>query len=87
LLLCDWILLKKKYEERYVGAKDQGATRPMLKRSQPEDREEPQWPLKGKVGPNGMVIRGVTFYKANTVDDGAAEELSKSIYILDRILQ
>ncbi|XP_070988647.1 olfactomedin-like protein 2B [Oncorhynchus clarkii lewisi] len=66
----------KKYEERYVGAKGQGATRPMLKRSQPEDREEPQWPLKGKVGPNGMVIRGVTFYKANTVDDGAAEELT-----------
>ncbi|XP_036841621.1 olfactomedin-like protein 2B isoform X4 [Oncorhynchus mykiss] len=67
---------EKKYEERYVGAKGQGATRPMLKRSQPEDREEPQWPLKGKVGPNGMVIRGVTFYKANTVDDGAAEELT-----------
>ncbi|XP_020322140.1 olfactomedin-like protein 2B isoform X3 [Oncorhynchus kisutch] len=66
----------EKYEERYVGAKGQGATRPMLKRSQPEDREEPQWPLKGKVGPNGMVIRGVTFYKANTVDDGAAEELT-----------
>lgn len=68
---------EKKYEERYVGAKGQGATRPMLKRSQPEDREEPQWPLKGKVGPNGMVIRGVTFYKANTVDDGAAEELTE----------
>ncbi|CAB1326000.1 unnamed protein product [Coregonus sp. 'balchen'] len=67
---------EKKYEERYVGAKGQGATRPMLKRSQPEDREEPQWPLKGKVGPNGMVIRGVTFYKANTVDDGGAEELT-----------
>ncbi|XP_031665879.1 olfactomedin-like protein 2B isoform X4 [Oncorhynchus kisutch] len=67
----------EKYEERYVGAKGQGATRPMLKRSQPEDREEPQWPLKGKVGPNGMVIRGVTFYKANTVDDGAAEELTE----------
>ncbi|KAM9460090.1 olfactomedin-like protein 2B isoform 3-T3 [Salvelinus alpinus] len=66
----------EKYEERYVGAKGQGATRPMLKRSQPEDREEPQWPLKGKVGPNGMVIRGVTFYKANTVDDGAGEELT-----------
>ncbi|XP_024291154.1 olfactomedin-like protein 2B isoform X2 [Oncorhynchus tshawytscha] len=68
---------EKKYEERYVGAKGQGATRPMLKRSQPEDREDPQWPLKGKVGPNGMVIRGVTFYKANTVDDGAAEELTE----------
>jgi hypothetical protein len=52
----------------------------MLKRSQQQNREEPQ---KGKVGLNGMVIRGVTFYKANTVDDGAAEELSKSIKILD----
>uniref|UniRef100_A0A4W5L9A3 Olfactomedin like 2B n=1 Tax=Hucho hucho TaxID=62062 RepID=A0A4W5L9A3_9TELE len=67
---------EKKYEERYIGAKGQGTTRPMLKRSQPQNREEPQGPLKGKVGLNGMVIRGVTFYKANTVDDGAAEELT-----------
>lgn len=55
----------------------------MLKRSQPQNREELQGPLKGKVGLNGMVIRGVTFYKANTVDDRAAGELSKSIKIQD----
>ncbi|XP_024247633.1 olfactomedin-like protein 2B isoform X2 [Oncorhynchus tshawytscha] len=67
---------EKKYEERYIGAKGQEITRPMLKRSQQQNREEPQRPLKGKVGLNGMVIRGVTFYKANTVDDGAAEELT-----------
>ncbi|XP_055738982.1 olfactomedin-like protein 2B isoform X2 [Salvelinus fontinalis] len=64
---------EKKYEERYIGAKGQGTTRPMLKRSQLQNREGP---LKGKVGLNGMVIRGVTFYKANTVDDGAAGELT-----------
>lgn len=64
---------EKKYEERYVGGK--GSNRPVLKRSQPEARDGSDQSVKGRwAGPNGSVIRGVTFYKAEPVEEGGAEE-------------
>ncbi|KAJ8277987.1 hypothetical protein GJAV_G00082480 [Gymnothorax javanicus] len=65
----------QKIEERFVGSPR--LSRPLLKRSQPEaptvtqKPQEGQWrPSWDKAGPKGMVIRGITYYKSNSVDDG-----------------
>uniref|UniRef100_W5KD56 Olfactomedin like 2B n=1 Tax=Astyanax mexicanus TaxID=7994 RepID=W5KD56_ASTMX len=57
---------ERKYEEKFVGV--QGSGRPLLKRSHSEGPEEPK-PAKTKVGQNGMSIRSVTFYKADTEEE------------------
>ncbi|KAL7849262.1 hypothetical protein SRHO_G00208850 [Serrasalmus rhombeus] len=62
---------EKKYEEKFVGV--QGSSRPLLKRSHSEGPKE-QKPAKTKTGPNGMSVRSVTFYKADTEEDEDAEQ-------------
>ncbi|KAK3531754.1 hypothetical protein QTP70_027270 [Hemibagrus guttatus] len=61
---------KKKYEERFVGSQDSSR---VLKRSHVEDSEE-QKLVKSKMGPNGMNIRSVTFYKTDTEEDDDGEQ-------------
>ncbi|KAI1882934.1 hypothetical protein AGOR_G00240000 [Albula goreensis] len=69
---------EKKHDERLVGTR--GPSRPLLKRSQPEaaaeeqEAEEAQMPTQAKAGPNGAVIRGITYYKSNTEEDEDTEE-------------
>ncbi|KAK7162882.1 hypothetical protein R3I93_007049 [Phoxinus phoxinus] len=63
---------ERKYEEKFVG--NQGPGKPVLKRSNSGDQEEPHKPVKTKAGPNGMSIRSMTFYKANTMEDSEGEE-------------
>ncbi|KAF5906227.1 olfactomedin-like protein 2B, partial [Clarias magur] len=63
-------LTEKKYEEKFVGSQD--ASR-LLKRSHAEDSEE-QKSVKKKMGPNGMNIRSLTFYKADTEEDDDGEQ-------------
>ncbi|KAJ8376119.1 hypothetical protein SKAU_G00066990 [Synaphobranchus kaupii] len=69
----------QKFEERFVGK--QGFFRPLLKRSQPEaptvtqKHREAQWtPSRAKTGPSGTVIRGITYYKSNTMENGDEDE-------------
>ncbi|KAG9351108.1 hypothetical protein JZ751_024998 [Albula glossodonta] len=69
----------EKFEERFVGS--EGFSRPLLKRSQPEaptvaqKHQEKQWTHnRVKTGPRGAVIRGITYYKSNTVEDGDEDE-------------
>ncbi|KAI1891464.1 hypothetical protein AGOR_G00144080 [Albula goreensis] len=69
----------EKFEERFVGS--EGFSRPLLKRSQPEaptvaqKHQEKQWThSRVKTGPRGAVIRGITYYKSNTVEDGDEDE-------------
>lgn len=64
------ICLQKKYEERFVGSQDSSK---VLKRSHVEDSEEQNF-VNSKIGPNGMNIRSVTFYKAETEDDDEGEQ-------------
>lgn len=64
------ISLQKKYEEKFVGSQDSSR---LLKRSHVEDSEE-QKSLKKKMGPNGMNIRSMTFYKADTEEDDDGEQ-------------
>ncbi|KAK3560748.1 hypothetical protein QTP86_016543 [Hemibagrus guttatus] len=61
---------EKKYEERFVGSQDSSR---VLKRSHVEDSEE-QKLVKSKMGPNGMNIRSVTFYKTDTEEDDDGEQ-------------
>ncbi|MCI4386076.1 hypothetical protein PGIGA_G00057910 [Pangasianodon gigas] len=61
---------EKKYEERFVGSQDSSR---LLKRSSVEDTEE-QKSVKSKMGPNGMNIRSMTFYKADTEEDEDGEQ-------------
>ncbi|XP_056100645.1 olfactomedin-like protein 2B isoform X1 [Rhinichthys klamathensis goyatoka] len=63
---------QRKYEEKFVG--NQGPSKPVLKRSNSGDQEEPHKPVKTKAGPNGMAIRSMTFYKANTMEESEGEE-------------
>ncbi|KAG7321673.1 hypothetical protein KOW79_014531 [Hemibagrus wyckioides] len=60
----------EKYEERFVGSQDSSR---VLKRSHVEDSEEQNF-VKSKIGPNGMNIRSVTFYKAETEEDDDGEQ-------------
>ncbi|XP_060744747.1 olfactomedin-like protein 2B [Tachysurus vachellii] len=60
----------EKYEERFVGSQDSGR---VLKRSRVEDSQE-QKLVKSKMGPNGMNIRSVTFYKAETEEEDDGEQ-------------
>ncbi|KAJ8387155.1 hypothetical protein AAFF_G00159670 [Aldrovandia affinis] len=69
----------EKFEERFVGS--QGFSRPLLKRSQPEAptvvqrHREKQWPPNwAKKGPRGSIIRGITYYKSNAMEDGYEDE-------------
>ncbi|XP_030630581.1 olfactomedin-like protein 2B [Chanos chanos] len=62
---------EKKYEERFVGT--QSSSRPLLKRSHSEGQEVAEGPQKAKSGSNGLVIRGVTYYKSNTEENGEEE--------------
>lgn len=66
---------QRKYEEKFVG--NQGPSKPVLKRSNSGDQEEPHKPVKTKAGPNDMTIRSMTFYKANTMEDSEGEEHSE----------
>ncbi|XP_061094212.1 olfactomedin-like 2Ba isoform X2 [Conger conger] len=65
----------QKIEERFVGS--QGFSRPSPKRT-PTVAQRPregQWtPNWAQTGPRGSVIRGITYYKSNTVDDGDEDE-------------
>uniref|UniRef100_A0A673H0Z9 Olfactomedin-like protein 2B n=1 Tax=Sinocyclocheilus rhinocerous TaxID=307959 RepID=A0A673H0Z9_9TELE len=63
---------ERKYEEKFVGT--QGSSKPVLKRSNSEGQEEPHKPAKTKAGPNGMTIKSMTFYKANTMEDNKGKE-------------
>ncbi|XP_026139358.1 olfactomedin-like protein 2B [Carassius auratus] len=63
---------ERKYEEKFVGS--QGSNKPVLKRSNSEGQEEKHKPAKTKAGPNGMTIKSMTFYKANTMEDSEWEE-------------
>ncbi|XP_053503710.1 olfactomedin-like protein 2B isoform X1 [Ictalurus furcatus] len=63
---------EKKYEERFVGSQDSSR---QLKRSHVEDSEE-QKSVKSKMGPNGMNIRSMTFYKADTEEDDDGEQIT-----------
>uniref|UniRef100_A0A8C1ZYJ6 Olfactomedin-like 2Bb n=1 Tax=Cyprinus carpio TaxID=7962 RepID=A0A8C1ZYJ6_CYPCA len=63
---------ERKYEEKFVGS--QGSSKPVLKRSNSERQEEKHKPAKTKAGPNGMTIKSMTFYKANTMEDSEGEE-------------
>ncbi|KAF4086282.1 hypothetical protein AMELA_G00104620 [Ameiurus melas] len=63
---------EKKYEERFVGSQDSSR---QLKRSHVEDSEE-QKSVKSKMGPNGMNIRSMTFYKADTEEDDDGEQIA-----------
>lgn len=67
------ICLQKKYEERFVGSQDSSR---QLKRSHVEDSEA-QKSVKSKMGPNGMNIRSMTFYKADTEEDDDGEQISE----------
>ncbi|XP_060800281.1 olfactomedin-like protein 2B isoform X2 [Neoarius graeffei] len=60
---------EKKYEERFVGSQDSSRR---LK-SHAEDSED-QKSVKSKMGPNGVNIRSMTFYKADTDDDDDGEQ-------------
>ncbi|KAL1280193.1 hypothetical protein QQF64_014793 [Cirrhinus molitorella] len=66
---------ERKYEEKFVG--NQGPSKPVLKRSNSEGQEEPHKPAKTKAGPNGMTIKSMTFYKANTMEDSEIKEHSE----------
>ncbi|KAJ8409507.1 hypothetical protein AAFF_G00229080 [Aldrovandia affinis] len=75
---------EKKYEERFVGTR--GLFRPLLKRSQPEivveegrGAEEHQTQTKSRSGPNGMVIRGITYYKSKTLEDEDKDDHSAAV--------
>ncbi|XP_072560299.1 olfactomedin-like protein 2B isoform X1 [Paramormyrops kingsleyae] len=68
-----------KYEERLLG--NQGFSRPLLKRSQPEfhkgtkdDQEEQRSPPQSKAASQDVVIRGVTYYKSDTGDNVDRED-------------
>ncbi|KAI7809876.1 olfactomedin-like protein 2B [Triplophysa rosa] len=63
---------ERKYEEKFVGS--QGPSKPALKKTKSEVREEPRKPVKTIAGPNGMTIRSMTFYKANTMEDADGEQ-------------
>ncbi|KAG7457181.1 hypothetical protein MATL_G00243800 [Megalops atlanticus] len=63
---------EKTYEERFIGP--QGQTRPLLKRSQPEEDAERAAEGQAKASPNGKIVRGVTYYKANALEDEDADE-------------
>ncbi|XP_052405196.1 olfactomedin-like protein 2B [Carassius gibelio] len=63
---------ERKYEEKFVGS--QGSSKPVLKRSNSEGKEEPHKPAKTKAGSNGMTIKSMTFYKANTMEDNEGKE-------------
>ncbi|XP_064188231.1 olfactomedin-like 2Ba isoform X1 [Anguilla rostrata] len=76
----------QKFEERFVGS--QGFSRPSLKRSQPQaptvpqkHREGQRIPSWAKKGPQGTVIRGITYYKSNTVEDGDEDELPEEEFL------
>lgn len=58
---------ERKYEEKFVGS--QGPSKPALKKSKSEVQ-----PVKIGAGPNGMTIRSMTFYKANTMEDADSEQ-------------
>nr|XP_055058380.1 olfactomedin-like protein 2B isoform X1 [Misgurnus anguillicaudatus] len=62
---------ERKYEEKFVGS--QGPSKPVLKRSKSEVQEEPSKPVKTMAGPNGMTIKSMTFYKANTMENSNGE--------------
>lgn len=64
------IWLQKKYEERFVGSQDSSK---LLKRSHVEDSEEHK-SAKSKMGPNGMNIRSMTFYKADAEEEEDGEQ-------------
>ncbi|XP_036377299.1 olfactomedin-like 2Ba [Megalops cyprinoides] len=67
----------EKFEERFVGSQgfSQGFSRPLLKRSQPEAPTVAQRaPSRVMTGPRGAVIRGITYYKSNAVEDGDEDE-------------
>lgn len=64
------ICLQKKYEERFVGSQDSSR---LLKRSHVDDSGEKK-SVKSKTGPNGMNIRSMTFYKADTEEDDDGEQ-------------
>lgn len=64
---------QRKYEEKFVGS--QG--KPALKKSKSEDQEEPHKPVKTGAGPNGMTIKSMTFYKANTMEDADGKQESE----------
>ncbi|XP_065132196.1 olfactomedin-like protein 2B isoform X3 [Paramisgurnus dabryanus] len=63
---------ERKYEEKFVGS--QGPSKPVLKRSKSEVQEEPSKPVKTMPGPNGITIKSMTFYKANTMENSNGEE-------------
>ncbi len=63
---------QRKYEEKFVGT--QASNKPVLKRSNSEGQDKP---AKTKAGPNGMTIKSMTFYKANTMEDNEKEEHSE----------
>ncbi|XP_076832519.1 olfactomedin-like protein 2B isoform X2 [Brachyhypopomus gauderio] len=63
---------ERKYEEKFVG--NEGSTRPLLKRSHSEGPEPPKPKnQRTNIETNGMSVRRVTFYKADTVEDEEGE--------------
>ncbi|KPP73572.1 olfactomedin-like protein 2B-like [Scleropages formosus] len=69
----------KKYEEKFVG--NHGYVQPQLKRSQSSPPVEPKRMLEEqqitkhmRTRPHGTVVRGITFYKSNTVEEADPDE-------------
>ncbi|XP_035278585.1 olfactomedin-like protein 2B [Anguilla anguilla] len=68
---------KKKHEEKWA----RGLSRPLLKRSHPErgtegelTEQESKKQAQARPGSNGMVIRGITYYKSSAMEDKDMED-------------
>lgn len=70
------ICLQKQYEEKFVGSQDSSR---VLKRSHGKVLEEQKIGKKdkSKMGRNGMNIKSMTFYKADTEEDDDGEQIGE----------